>query len=481
MFGRAARKRIEALEAEVLELRKLVAELQEKLNRNSANSSQPPSSDKPWNKPGRKTAGADKPTAPKGGKASGKRRKRGGQPGHPGAERDLIPPDQVDSTENYFPGNCDGCGGNLPQREGDAEPRRHQVAVLPEIKPKVEEHRCHGVECDGCGHLTYAILPVTVPPSGFCARTTALVALCTGDLHLSKRAVQRFLGTVFHLTISLGAIPKMERRVSDALGAPVEEARRHVTEQEVLHQDESGWKEGHGGDRKAWLWIARTTLVTVFKIARTRSSGVAKQMLKGFCGILVTDRYPGYLFYETLLRQLCWSHLLRDFQAFAERTGRSAEIGEELLELGRQMFKWWHKVRDGTITHATFRKYMTPVRIRVGELLRETKRCRNARTKATAGEILRLESALWTFVDIEGIEPTNNFAEQGIRPAVMWRRVSFGTNSTGGSRYVERMLTAIATLRQQRRGVYEYLCDTVQASFEGRQPPSLLPQGRLNP
>ena len=111
----------------------------------------------------------------------------------------------------------------------------------------------------------------------------------------------------------------------------------------------------------------------------------------------------------------------------------------------------------------------------------EWQESRNARTKATAGEILRLESALWTFVDIEGIEPTNNFAEQGIRPAVMWRRVSFGTNSTGGSRYVERMLTAIATLRQQRRGVYEYLCDTVQASFEGRQPPSLLPQGRLNP
>ncbi len=479
MFGRGAKdRRIAELEAEVRDLRKLVVELQEKLKRNSGNSSQPPSSDKPWNKPERKTAGADRPEVPKGGRASdGKRRKRGGQRGHPGAQRELVPADQVDSTEDYFPDSCENCGDALPQREGDAEPRRHQVARLPEITPKVEEHRCHGVDCDACGHRTYAILPVTVPPSGFCAKFTALVALCTGDLHLSKRSVQRFLGTVFKLTVSLGAIAKMERRVSDALAGPVEGARHHVTEQKVLHQDESGWKEGHKGKRKAWLWIARTAFVTVFKIARTRSSTVAKQMLRGFTGILVTDRYSGYLFYETLLRQLCWSHLLRDFQAFAERKGRSGEIGEELLQLGRQMFKWWHKVRDGTITHAAFRKYMSPLQVRVAELLHQAQRCRNARTKATAGEILKLEAALWTFVDIEGVEPTNNFGEQGIRPAVMWRRVSFGTNSSAGSRYVERMLTAITTLRQQRRGVYEYLCDAVQASFEGRQPQSLLPQG----
>jgi transposase len=276
--------------------------------------------------------------------------------------------------------------------------------------------------------------------------------------------------------VSVGVIAKMERRVSNALAGPVEEARRHVTKQDVLHQDESGWKEGHKGQRKAWLWIARTALVSVFKIARHRSSEVSKQMLKGFTGILVTDRYSGYLFYETLLRQLCWAHLLRDFQAFAERPGSSAEIGRELLALGRQMFKWWHKVRDGTLSRTTFRTYMRPVRERVGELLRQARRCRNARTQATAGAILKLEAALWTFVDVEGVEPTNNFGEQGIRPAVMWRRVSFGTNSAAGSRYVERMLTVTTTLRQQDRGVYEYLCDAVRASFEGHQPQSLLPQ-----
>ena len=167
---------------------------------------------------------------------------------------------------------------------------------------------------------------------------------------------------------------------------------------------------------------------------------------------------------------------LRDFQAFAERTGCSAEIGRELLSLGRQMFKWWHKVRDGTLSRATFRQYMRPVRIRIGELLREAQRCRNARTKATAREILKLESALWTFVDVEGVEPTNNFGEQGIRPAVMWRRVSFGTNSAVGSRYGERMLTVTTTLRQQGRDVYGFLCDAVRASSEGVRPQSILPQ-----
>jgi transposase len=288
--------------------------------------------------------------------------------------------------------------------------------------------------------------------------------------------VQRFLGTVFKLTVSLGAIAKMERRVSQTVAAPVEEARRYITEQDFLHQDESSWKEGHTGERKAWLWIARTALVTVFKIARHRSADVAKQMLKGFAGILVTDRYSAYLFYPAGLRQLCWAHLLRDFQAFAERKGRSAEIGNELLALGRQMFKWWHKVRDGTITYETFRKYMSPVRERIGDVLLQAQFCRNARTKATAEEILKLEVAMWTFVDVEGIEPTNNFGEQGIRPAVMWRRTSFGTNSAAGSRYVERMLTVTTTLRQQDRNVYEYLCNAILASFEGRQSPSLLPQ-----
>jgi transposase len=474
MFGRAAKKRIAELEAEVRALRKLVADLQEKLNKNSGNSSQPPSSDKPWNRPERKTAGAEK-RGSSNGRSDGGKRKRGGQPGHPGAQRALVPAEQVDSREDYFPCSCENCGRGLPRREGDAAPRRHQVARLPEIKLKIEEHCCHGVECDDCGHVTYALLPETVPPSGFCAQLTALVALCTGDLHLSKRSVQRFLGTVFKLTVSLGLIAKMEQRVSQALAGPVEEARQHVTKQKELYQDESSWKEGPKGDRKAWLWIARTRFVTVFKIARSRSAEVAKKMLKGFVGVLVTDRYAAYSFYETLLRQLCWSHLLRDFQAFAERKGRSAEIGRELLELGRQMFKWWHKVRDGTMSRATFRRHMLPLEDRVGSLLREAQHCRNARTRATATEILKLEAAMWTFVDIEGVEPTNNFGEQGIRPGVMWRRVSFGTNSARGSRYVERMLSTTTTLRQQGRGVYEYLCDVIRASFDGTKPPSLLP------
>lgn len=485
VLGRGAKdRRIAELEAQVQELQAQlraalgrIAELEEQLKRNSGNSSQPPSSDKPWNKPERRSAGADKP--PRSSGEGGKRRKRGGQPGHPGAQRELVPPDEVDSTEDYFPDSCAGCGAGLPRRKGDTEPRRHQVARLPQIRPTIEDHWCHGVECDGCGHLTYALLPTTVPPSGFCPQLTALVALGTGDLRLSKRSMQLFLATVFKLAVSLGSIAKMERRVSDALAGPVDEARRHVTQQDVLHQDESGWKEGPQGNRKAWLWIARTAWVSVFKIARTRSSAVAKKMLRDFTGILVTDRYPGYLFYDHLLRQLCWAHLLRDFQAFAERKGRSAEIGDELLVLGRQMFKWWHKARDGTITRAAFQKYMRPVQERVGELLRQARQCRNARTKATAREILKLENAMWTFIKTEGVEPTNNFAEQGLRPGVMWRRVSFGTNSAAGSRYVERMLTVTTTLRQQGRGVYEYLCDAVRASFEGNRSPSLLPPSSL--
>jgi transposase len=451
-------RRIAELEAEVRELRKLVAELQEKLSKNSKNSSRPPSSDRPGSAPPER-------------KPKGSGRKPGGQPGHEGHERQML---AADATCDHYPESCGQCGSDLPRRS-DTEPKVHQVVEIPDPKPQVTDNRCHGVECPECGSMTYAELPVDVPISGFGPRLTAMVALFTGKYKVSKRDAQELLADLFGIKVSLGGVSNMERHVGDALAAPCEEARKYVVAQKTAYGDETSWSEGNGKAKKAWLWVAATELVTFFKIAPSRAGEVAKEMLAGFVGVLVTDRYTVYSFFEPLLRQLCWAHLLRDFEAIAERRGKSGKIGRQLLREGKRMFKWWHRVRDGTLSRSAFEQRMKAVETRVGRLLREAQRCSNARTSRTATEILKLEAALWTFVHVLGVEPTNNRSERSLRRGVMWRRVSFGTQSARGSRFVERILTATTTLRQQGRHVLTYLTEAVQAAAEGRACPSLLP------
>ena len=223
--------------------------------------------------------------------------------------------------------------------------------------------------------------------------------------------------------------------------------------------------------------MAVTRLVTVFVVRLSRSGQVARELLgEGFCGILVTDRYSAYNWYPVRWRQLCWSHVLRDFEAIRGRGGASEEIGDALLEQAHQMFAWWHRVREGTLTRSTFRSYMTPLRREVERLLEVGSQCGMAKTEGTCREILKRREALWTFVQVEGVEPTNNTAERSIRPGVQWRKGSFGTQGQDGSRFVESMMTVVATLKQQKRNVLDYLTAAHEAALRGEPAPSLLPE-----
>jgi transposase len=190
---------------------------------------------------------------------------------------------------------------------------------------------------------------------------------------------------------------------------------------------------------------------------------------------LVTDRWNAYSWYPTWRRQLCWAHLLRDIEAMITRGGRSAEVGEALRVEARKMFHWWHRVRDSTLTHASFRTYVQPVRREVERLLEVGQRCGVPKTEGTCREIFKQHQALWTFVRHAGAEPTNNAAERAIRPGVLWRQGSFGTHSPEGSRFVEAIMTVVATLKQQHRNVLDYLTTTCQAALCGEPAPSLLP------
>jgi transposase len=290
---------------------------------------------------------------------------------------------------------------------------------------------------------------------------------------LSKRTTAQVMADVFRVPMSVGTISQSEKVTTEMLAEPVEAARASVPAQPVAHLDETSWREG---TQRAWLWVSVTSLVTVFVVRLSRGGQVARELLgKRFSGILVTDRYSAYNWYPVRWRQLCWSHLLRDFEAIRGRGGLSEEIGEALLGQAHQMFEWWHRVREGTLKRSTFRSYMTPLRREVERLLEAGSQCGVAKTEGTCREILKRREALWTFVQIEGVEPPNNAAERSIRPGVQWRKGSFGTQSAAGSRFVERMMTVVATLKPQKRNVLDYLIAAHEAALRGEAAPTLLP------
>jgi transposase len=459
----AIRAYIESLEGQVQTLtfrihtlQEQVRPLEERLNQTSHNSSRPPSSDPPQ---------PQRPRRPPG------KRRRGGQPGHPGHTRTLVPVEEVDEVVVLKPTQCRSC--HAPLSGDDASPFRHQVIEMPPLKPVITEYQWHQLTCSECGETTRTPWPDGVPSGTYGPRIQATVALCTGAYRLSKRTTQQAMDEVLGVPMSVGTISQLEHATTAAVAAPVEEARTYVHAQAVAHLDETSWCQG---GKRAWLWVAVTSWVTVFVVRMSRGGHVARELLgETFGGILVTDRYSAYNWYPVRWRQLCWAHLLRDFEAMRGRSGASEQIGEALLAQAHQMFTWWHRVREGTLHRSTFRSYMTPLRREVERLLEAGNRCGVAKTEGTCRDILKRREALWTFVQVAGVEPTNNTAERSIRPGVLWRKGSFGTQSAEGSRFVESMLTVVATLQQQQRNVLEYLTAACEAALRGEAAPSLLP------
>jgi transposase len=278
--------------------------------------------------------------------------------------------------------------------------------------------------------------------------------------------------------VSVGSVSNLEQQMSAALKAPVEQALEHVRNAQAVNADETGWVQGVKAGRaaRAWLWVVASALVVVFRIATSRGGQVIKALLgKDFIGWLITDRWSAYNWYDPGLRQLCWSHLTRDFQGFIDRGGQGGRIGRKLMAERNRMFKWWHRVRDGTLERKQFQRRMRKVERKVGDLLRQAQACGEKKTAGMAGQILRLEKCLWVFVDVPGVEPTNNYGERTIRQGVIYRKLSFGTRSERGSRFIERILTVVTTLKQQQRNPLEFLTAALGAYRRGLPPPSLLP------
>ena len=404
-------------------------------------------------------------------RAPRRRRKRGAQPGHPGHSRALVPIEQVSRVVECLPARCADCGQDLSGT--DPEPVRHQVVEVPPVTPQVTEYRLHQRVCSACGARTREPLPAGVPCTAFGPRLTSMVAVLTGKYHLSKRGVEELLADFVGVSLSLGSVWKLEQTVSGALAAPVAEAMESVPAAKVVHQDETSWWQQNG---KAWLWVAVTAVVTVFQIALSRGKSVCQQMLsKDFGGTLVSDRYGSYLWVPDGQRQFCWAHLKRDFQELEQAGGYGARLGRDLGAQTRRLFRYWHRVRDQTLPWSQLKAKLQPVRREVRKLLEEGALWHTGKAQSLCKELLQHEPALWRFAEVAGVEPTNNAAERALRQAVLWRRGSFGTQSLEGSWFVQRILTIVATLRQQGRNVLEYLTAACQAQLDHLPAPSLLP------
>jgi transposase len=457
------------LRRENVTLKAKVAELEEKLAKSSRNSSKPPSSDGPKARHERR---AKKPTG----------RGPGGQPGHSKHERLEVPPEKVSKRVVLKPKHCERCTCALSGN--DPDPHRHQVFELPKIEPVVTEYEQHTLGCKRCGHTTRARMPADVPTRIFGPSVEAACGYFMGVHRVGKRGTAEILQDVFGLPISVGAVVDSQNEVRRALEEPYAEALAYAQAAPIKNADETSWREGNTkGRANAWLWTLVTSTVIVFMIHRSRAQdAAAKLLLNGktaltdlVFGYLGTDRHGAYNFWPRALRQFCWSHLQRDFTAISERTGQARVIGNKLLDETSRMFEWWHRVRDGTLSRETFKVYMRSLRTRVEALLLEGSGLCEKKTARTCAKLLKSSEAMWTFVRVEGLEPTNNSAERAVRHGVIFRKVSGGTKSAMGSRFVERILSVHATLRLQQRPILSFLREACVARRTQRRAPSLLP------
>jgi transposase len=434
-----------------------LAELEAQVKTHSGNSSKPPSSDPPWQARQKKKRKGKKP---------------GGQPGHPGVSRSRLPPERVNKVVTYLPSACEHCQTPLSPTPApnDPPPSWHQVSELPVQVAEVTEHQGHARTCSCCGTVTRAEIPPDIRARAIGPRMAAALSFLSGHAHCGKRTVQEIAETVFDTPVSLGTIANLEQEMSAALEAPHAEALAAVRAAPVKNVDETGWsKQG----KLCWLWLAATLTVVVFKIhAKRGKSGLKTLLGRTVFGIVGSDRWGAYA--DLLERQICWAHLKRDFQKLFDLGGDTKPIGRAGRRAVKEVFALWHEFKAGRLDRATLKTRMDLVKFRLLRALQRGRDGPDKKTKRFCNRLLKVYDALWTFVTKEGVEPTNNHAERMVRPAVLWRKNSFGCHSAGGCRFAERILTTVQTLRCQNRPVLDYLHRALSAHRADQPIPALV-------
>jgi transposase len=446
------------MDRQIQQLTARVERLERELRRNSRNSSLPPSSEPPGKQPRR-----GKGRSP---------RSQGGQPGHEGKGRDLLPSWAVDEVVEHWPRAC-GCGHVfvVEERVAVRAPARHQVEELPRIATVVVEHQCQRVRCPECGGEGTGELPVGVAGSAFGPRLHAAVATLAVRNRVSRRDTVELCSELFGARISAGSVDAILSRTADALELPHQQLVGALRRSGRLNMDETGWRLK--GQRRT-LWGAFTEKLAVYRIAADRHEDRARELLDSHSGIVTSDRWWAYNHLPLHRRQICWSHLQRDFTAQAEGIGAEREFGEAGLRICDELF-WAWEIYQHIGDRKELRRRIRLLRRELKPHLRRYsgKAPRYKRTRGLARNLLKVWPALWTFADRRGVQPTNNHAERALRGAVIYRKLSLGSQSETGERRIERLLSASTTCRLQRRSLFEYLSELLAAHPRGDPLPRL--------
>lgn len=424
-----------------------LVELEEQRGMNPTNSSLPPSSQHPH----AKSADDQKKS-----KRSASKRKPGGQPGHKKHERTLVPTDQVDELVPLYPQQCRGCGGKLTGQDDD--PLRHQVWELPPFKPIITEYQRHRLTCECCQTTTCATLPEGVPESQAGPRLTAFAAILMSCFRQSKRQTELFFESVLNIPASTGWLVKLQTRATNALRPAYDDLHAAVRDESRLGIDETPSKERC---RRVWIWVFVALYFTVFSIRGSRKRDELDATIgHHYDGIVTSDRAKMYHHLDYV--QYCWAHLKRDFQFLADsKHDMAREIGEALVKQTQKLFRQHARYRDGTISHAGLKSSLGGVRREVESLLLRGLKCDHRKTSGMCEELCKNRERLWTFLEHEDVPPTNNHSERALRSAVIWRKLSFGTQSESGSRFVETLLTILETCRRQNKNAIDYITNAL--------------------
>jgi transposase len=455
------------LAARVREMDERLSRLEAQARQDSRTSSKPPSMDPPKSRAQRRAQARAK--AKELMRRDGEERRAGGQPGHRGAGRELKPGDQVDEIVDHYPDACGGCGHAFSEEQRRPKRRfgRHQVCELPPISVITVEHRTHQLRCRGCLARTSARLPEEIDSSPFGARLQAAVVMLTARHRISRRGIAELAHDLFGVTLSTGAVDAICQRASDALAGPHLQLQDSVLDQGVVHVDETGWRTR--GEGRA-LWTATTPEAAFFQIAAHCNREQFNALIgTSYPGILVSDRWNGYSHVDPNQRQVCWSHLQRDFRRHADGLAEQKTFGEQGVPLTSQVFAAWRAYQHSHHDRDRLQAEITPVQAELRALLEAAspKKARNRWHRQFANNLLKVWPALWTFTTIDGVEPTNNPAERALRTPVIHRKLSLGTQSENGERFAERALSAAVTCRMQHRSLFTYLSELLTAHHRG--------------